>query len=157
MLVHRIQQTLLGAALLGIVWTKNVGAQAFWLNPGGPNIIRLAEHGNARAQARLGFMFATGQRVPQNPVEATYWYHRAAEQGDPDAQYLLSISYDNGRGVSVDRVQAHKWMNLAAMNSTGEDQQHRARMRDIIGTRMSAWQINEARNLALIWRPKRER
>ena len=64
-----------------------------------PEIMRLALWGNAGAQVRLGFMYATGQGVPQHLGEAVYWYRRAAEQGDGRAQYLLGLSYDKGRGV----------------------------------------------------------
>jgi TPR repeat protein len=39
--------------------------------------------------------------VPQNLVEAAYWYQRAAAQGDPDAQYLLGVSTEPlARGVA---------------------------------------------------------
>ena len=41
-----------------------------------------AERGNARAQAMLGFMYATGQGVPQAYDAAVYWYRLAAEQGE---------------------------------------------------------------------------
>jgi TPR repeat protein len=145
------------AIVLALAGVTAAAAQSLWLSPGGPGIVRLAERGDARAQTRIGFMYATGQRVPQNPIEAAYWYRRAAEQGDINAQYLLGVCYDNGRGVPRDLVQAHKWMNLSASLSTGEEREHRVRMRDIIGVKMSYQQIAQARDLALTWRPQRER
>ena len=145
------------ATVLALAGVMTAAGQSLWLSPGGPGIVRLAERGDARAQTRLGFMYATGQRVPQNPVEAAYWYRRAAEQGDINAQYLLGVCYDNGRGVPRDLVQAHKWMNLSASLSSGEEREHRVRMRDIIGVKMSYQQIAQARDLALTWRPQRER
>ena len=145
-----------GVALLTLEGNTSVAAQALWMSAGRPDILRVAERGNARAQTRLGFMYATGQRVPQNLIAAVYWYHRAAEQGDPDAQYLLGICYDTGRGVSVDRIQAHKWMNLSASQSAGGTREHRARMRDIIASKLSNEQVAIARELALMWRSQRE-
>lgn len=34
----------------------------------------LAEHGNARAQVKIGSMYATGTGVPKNRTEAERWY-----------------------------------------------------------------------------------
>jgi hypothetical protein len=155
--LQKIAQIALGVTVLALAGGNSGAAQSLWLSPGGPGIVRLAERGDARAQTRLGFMYASGQRVPQNPVEAVYWYRRAAEQGDIVAQYLLGDCYDIGRGVPIDLVQAHKWMNLSASLSRGAEREHRVRMRDIIGIKMSFQQIAEARDLALRWRPKPER
>ena len=77
-------------------------------------LMPLAERGNARAQSMLGFMYATGQGVPQSYDAASYWYRLAAEQGDITAQYLLGLAYDKGQGVPLDEVAAYKWLNLAA-------------------------------------------
>ena len=41
-----------------------------------------AEQGEAEAQFNLGYMYATGEGVPQNDTEAVRWYRMAAEQGD---------------------------------------------------------------------------
>jgi TPR repeat protein len=88
---------------------------------------------------------------------ARRWYTQAAEKGNIIAAYNVGLLYDNGRGVPRDLVQAHKWMNLSASLSTGEEREHRVRMRDIIGVKMSYQQIAQARDLALTWRPQRER
>ena len=77
-------------------------------------LLPLAERGNARAQAMVGFMYATGQGVPQSYDAAGYWYRLAAEQGDVTAQYLLGLAYDKGQGVPLDEVAAYKWLYLAA-------------------------------------------
>jgi len=133
-------------------------AQAPQRNPPGPGIVRLAERGDARAQTRLGFMLATGRGAPQNLVEAAYWYQRSAEQGDPDAQYLLGVCYDLGNGVPRDWVLAHKWLNLSAAGTrAGDEREHRIRMRDAIASKLSRSQIALAQDLAIAWRPKRER
>ena len=48
-----------------------------------------AEQGDASAQFRLGFMYNTGEGVPQDDAEAVKWYRLAAEQGDASAQFNL--------------------------------------------------------------------
>jgi TPR repeat protein len=121
-------------------------------------LIRLAERGDARAQTRLGYSLEIGRGVPQNHAEAVYWYRRAAEQGEPDAQYLLAYCLHIGRGTPPDLIAAHKWMNLSAARiKDGNEREHRVRMRDIIATKLTRPQVEEAQFLALTWYPKRER
>jgi hypothetical protein len=121
------------------------------------SIFQLAAQGNANAQVRLGFMYAVGQGVPQNPGEAAYWYQRAAEQGDDRAQYLLGLCYDKGHGVPHDLVIAHKWLNLSASRARGDVREHRVRVRDAIASRMTFGQVAQAEQLALQWYPQRDR
>lgn len=45
-----------------------------------------AEQGDASAQFRLGRMYARGEGVAENLVEAATWTRQAAEQGLPKAQ-----------------------------------------------------------------------
>lgn len=121
------------------------------------SIFQLAARGNPNAQVRLGFMYAIGQKVPQNLGEAAYWYSRAAEQGDDRAQYLLGLSYDKGHGVPRDYVIAHKWLNLSASRGRGDVREHRVRVRDAVASKMTFGQLAEAEQLALQWRPTRDR
>lgn len=111
----------------------------------------LAERGNARAQAILGFMFATGQGVPQAYDAAVYWYRLAAEQGETRAQYLLGLMYDKGLGVPIDTVAAHKWLNLATAGATPRNREYFQRLRDAVASKMTLGQIAEAQWLALEW------
>ena len=60
---------------------------------------RLAESGDADAQYNLGVMYAFGEGVAKDQVEAVKWYRKAAEQGDADAQYNLGVRYAKGEGV----------------------------------------------------------
>ena len=46
----------------------------------------LAEQGDAIAQFNLGYLYANGQGVPRDFVQARYWYEKAAAQGQADAQ-----------------------------------------------------------------------
>ncbi|MCH7889487.1 MAG: sel1 repeat family protein [Proteobacteria bacterium] len=73
-----------------------------------------AEQGDAGAQFSLGFMYTTGQGVPQDYAEAVKWYRRAAEQGLAHAQLMLVVMYNEGQGVPQDYAEAAKWARLAA-------------------------------------------
>ena len=66
------------------------------------------------AQYTLGLLYAKGEGVPQDYVEAREWWLKAAEQGDASAQYNLGIYYHNGQGVPQDYVEARKWYLKAA-------------------------------------------
>jgi TPR repeat protein len=74
----------------------------------------LAEQGNAFAQVNLGLMYANGDGVPENDVEAVRWYRLAAEQGHAFAQHNLGLMYADGEGVPENDVEAVKWYRLAA-------------------------------------------
>ena len=74
----------------------------------------LAEQGLPRAQYNLAVMYANGEGVPEDDVEAVKWYRKAAEQGDAGAQYNLAVMYANGEGVPEDDVEAVKWYRKAA-------------------------------------------
>ena len=74
----------------------------------------LAEQGLAEAQVNLGFMYAKGQGVPQDDVEAVTWYRKAAEQGHAAAQFSLGYMYANGEGVPQNEVEAVRWYRKAA-------------------------------------------
>ena len=43
-----------------------------------------ADKGDAEAQNRLGEIYAIGQGVEQDRVEASRWFRRAAMQGEPE-------------------------------------------------------------------------
>ena len=116
----------------------------------------LAEQGDARAQVYLGFMYVNGLGVPQDNVEAVWWYRRAAEQGSADAQSNLGFMYGTGAGVPPDYVAAHMWFNLAAARLTGEDRNQAVTRRDIVAGRMSADQLAEAERRAREWQPTPE-
>jgi hypothetical protein len=117
----------------------------------------LAERGNASAQARLGFMYATGRGVPQSYVAAVKWYYRAADQGNAGAQYMLGLMYDKGQGIPENYVEAHKWLNLASAHAARRDREYWVRIRDAIASKMTLGELAQARRLAHEWRPILER
>ena len=117
----------------------------------------LADAGDARAQAILGYMFANGRGVPQNYIEAASWYRRASEQGHATAQYMLGLMYDKGQGVPQDYVEAYKWLDLAVARASGRMREDWGRIRDAVASKLSLVQVTEGQRLAIEWRPVRER
>jgi len=85
--------------------------------------VPLAEHGHARAQANLGFLYVNGTGVPQDYTTAVKWYTLAAEQGNAAAQTNLGGLYKEGQGVSRDDTTAVKWYKLAAEQGDAYAQQ----------------------------------
>lgn len=74
----------------------------------------LAELGLAAAQFHLGQLYANGQGVPQDYVQARQWYEKAALQGDASAQLNLGVLYENGSGVPKDYQLALFWFRRSA-------------------------------------------
>ena len=72
-----------------------------------------AKQGDARAQSKLGYMYAEGLGVPQDWAEAAKWFRKAAEQGDARAQVCLGNAYSLGEGVPQDYAEAAKWFREA--------------------------------------------
>lgn len=114
-----------------------------------------ALRGNARAQARLGFMYENGFGVPQAYDAAADLYQRAAVQGDPFAQSRLGLIYDKGHGVPPNAVLSYKWLDLAAAHAPKRERDTYLRLRNAVASKMSADQIVEGQRLALIWAPGR--
>lgn len=73
-----------------------------------------AARGDAQSQGMLGFLYANGQGVPKDLVQAAYWYRKAAEQGHADAQISLGLCYFKGQGVEKDEAEAVRWYRKAA-------------------------------------------
>jgi TPR repeat protein len=117
----------------------------------------LAEGGDARAQAFLGFIYERGRGVPQDYVAAVHWYTCAAEQGHATAQYLLGLMYDKGHGVQRSDILALKWLNLAAAHAPPRAKEYYTRIRDAIAAKLTAAQADEAQWLASNFVPKAPR
>jgi TPR repeat protein len=114
-------------------------------------VVQLAEHGNARSQTALGYMYETGQNFPQDYYLAALWYRRAAEQGDVRAQHLLGLLYDRGQGVPLNYVEAHKWLNLAAARAARGDRDYFVRIRNAVASKLTRAEIYEAQRRAREW------
>ena len=74
----------------------------------------LAEEGDAEAQSRLGYLYASGQGVAQDYAKAVDWFRLAAEQDHANGQYSLGVMYRDGMGVPQDYAEAVNWFRLAA-------------------------------------------
>lgn len=75
-----------------------------------------AKKGDPAAQFSLGWMYANGQGVPQNDVEAARYYTQVVEN-DPMssvAQFSLGFMYIQGRGVEIDHKKAMELFSKAA-------------------------------------------
>lgn len=116
----------------------------------------LAQHGDANAQAYMGYLYQIGRGVPQDFTQAALWYRRAAEQGQSWAQFELGMFYDQGHGVPVDVVEAEKWLILATAGAPPTGAEDRTRIRDAVRTKMTRGELAEARMRALAWQPRRE-
>jgi TPR repeat protein len=119
--------------------------------------VRQAERGNAKYQTYLGYMYQTGQNVPQDYHLAAHWYIAAAERGDIHGQHLLGLLYNLGLGVRQDFVEAYKWLNLAAAGAGGDDRDYYARMRDAVASKLSLLEIYDAQRRARDWTAARVR
>jgi hypothetical protein len=112
---------------------------------------RFAERGSALYQTYLGYMYETGQGVPQDYHLAAYWYRLAAEQGHVRAQHLLGLLYDRGQGVPLNYVEAHKWLNLAAARAAAGDRDYYVRIRNAVASKLTRAQIYDAQRRARDW------
>jgi hypothetical protein len=74
----------------------------------------LGDTGNAKAQARLGDIYADGQAVPRDMAAAEAWYQKAALQGDTGAQMKLGAIYANASGTARNNNIAYVWYGIAA-------------------------------------------
>jgi TPR repeat protein len=50
---------------------------------------KLAEQGHTKAHCYFGLMYANGEGLPQERVEAVRWYRKATEQGYAKARFNL--------------------------------------------------------------------
>ncbi|WP_054544941.1 tetratricopeptide repeat protein [Aeromonas dhakensis] len=76
----------------------------------------LADQGQPRAQALMGWSHEMGQGSEQDMERAISLYRQAAQAGDAFGQYRLGEVYLRGAGVKRDLREAFHWMELAAKN-----------------------------------------
>ena len=73
----------------------------------------IALAGNDKAQAALGYHFATGWGVSQDFKIAFDLYSSAAAKGNVHAMFSVGVAYQNGEGVTKDPNRAASWYELA--------------------------------------------
>jgi TPR repeat protein len=91
---------------------------------------RLAEHGDARAQDKLGIMYRDGQGTRLDYSEAVLWFRRAADKGVPDDQNNLGDMYYYGHGVTQDYAEAAELYRKAAEQGFARAQNNLGHMYD---------------------------
>ncbi|MCK5702266.1 MAG: SEL1-like repeat protein, partial [Cyclobacteriaceae bacterium] len=78
-MIKRVLAVILVMGFISTCLTQQVRAES---NDGNNSLfISLAEQGDASAQWILGFMYLTGESMPQDYEQAAYWFAKAAEQG----------------------------------------------------------------------------
>jgi uncharacterized protein len=79
-----------------------------------------AEKGDGKAQAQLGWMYASGSGLAQDYGEAMRWSRKAAEQGVPEGEATIGAMYMGGYGVPKDLAEAERWLakSVAQGNET---------------------------------------
>ena len=108
-----------------------------------------AAEGDADTQYELAELYAEGDGVEHNWVEAVKWYRKAAEQGHDGAQFKVGLSYQNGKGVPQSDTEAYVWLNISAENGAPLNGRGRAgKLADEIRVSLSASQLEQAENIA---------
>ena len=110
----------------------------------------LAEHGDARAQAGIGFLFHKGLGVTQDDVEAASWFGKAAAKGQAEAQLLLGTLYFFGEGVPQNYVTAFAWCEIAQSNG----QTDALECRDAALEHMTSEEIKQSFRLVTEWQER---
>jgi TPR repeat protein len=105
---------------------------------------------SSAAQLFLGFMYAEGLGLAQDPAAAAEWYGRAAEQDNMLAQIRLGFMYRRGEGVDQDRIQAYLWAALAARQESHVQKVAQV-LQESLAAEMTPVQIAEAERLAGVW------
>jgi TPR repeat protein len=92
-----------------------------------------------------------GKTIPRDMELAATWYRRAADQGDPTAQGTLGVLYSMGQGVPHNDVDAYFWLDLAA-SVKGPNQEKYVANRQMIGERITADELSDAKDRAAAWK-----
>ena len=68
-------------------------------------LIKAAEQGDAQAQYDLGVMYDSGQRIPEDDVQAYAWFNVAAAQGNDDAQKAKETTAEGMTSAGISEAQ----------------------------------------------------
>jgi TPR repeat protein len=111
---------------------------------------KAAAQGNAAGQVHLAALYRDGKGVAHDMAQAAAWYRKAAEQGNVLAQATLGLLYSMGQGVPHSDVEAYYWLDLAAAVN-GPDQEKYAANRQMIGTHITADELDEVQERVAKW------
>jgi uncharacterized protein len=108
----------------------------------------LAEAGDARAQAGLGYMYYTGRGVSRDSARAAELFQRAADKGEPTAQTFLAVMHFRADGMPRNLPRALMWLELA----TAGGQPETFDLRGVIMQSMTDAEREESSQLLAQWR-----
>ncbi|WP_085905822.1 tetratricopeptide repeat protein [Kiloniella majae] len=101
--------------------------------------------GHAKAQHKLGLMYAVGIHVSKNTKEAIKWYHSAATQGLAEAQHDLGVFYV--KYYTRNYINSYAWLLTASINGF-ESADSKLK---VLKQKMAPHQIKKAKSLAEIY------
>jgi TPR repeat protein len=136
---------------LGVIFAEGVGVEQSyttavkWYE-------KSAAQGNAAAQYNLAHIYREGEIIPQDHNVALSLFQKSADQGNDLAQFELGVMYTFGEGLKRNFVQAYRWFTLSSMSSSNEVA---ISQRNLIQSRMSAEEIEQAEALVQAWLDKR--
>jgi TPR repeat protein len=85
-------------------------------------LVELAKQGDSNADARIAWMYHTGEGVEKNEQLAFEWMKKAAEKGDSTSQDNLGVFYRDGTGTAADSAEAVKWFKKSALQGNPQGQ-----------------------------------
>lgn len=89
-----------------------------------------AQHGDAKAQLKLGWIYFKGEKLQQNYIEGAKWFYKSAMQGNPDAQNKIGTAFSKGQGVKRDFKNALIWYRKSAKQGYSQAQMNLGVMYD---------------------------
>ena len=119
---------------------------------------KAANQGNLAGEIHLADLYrdGRGKLFQRDMTQAAAWYRKAAEQGDASAQGTLGMLYSLGQGVPRDDVEAYYWLDLAAAVK-GPNQAQYAANRQVVGTRITADELEAVQERVAAWKAKHPR
>ena len=112
---------------------------------------KAAEQGSIPGEMHLAALYRDGGKgFPRDMVQAAAWYRKAAEQGDVTAQATLGVLYSIGLGVPRNDIEAYFWLDLAA-SVKGPNQEKYAANRQLVGTHITADELEEVQDRVANW------
>ncbi len=111
-----------------------------------------AVQGYARAQYNLAILILSTGKTDEKKLESIAWLKLASQQDLPRAQYHLGMFYWRGKyGLERDLILAHVWLDQSASQAFKKAVSNLEKLE----TEMTREQIEEARQYATQWRPKK--
>jgi TPR repeat protein len=113
---------------------------------------KAADKGDVPAGMHLAALYRDGSKnFPRDMAKAAEWYRKVADQGEPTAQGTLGTLYFLGQGVEQNYVEAYFWLDLAAAVK-GPKQAQYAANRQMVGTHITADEIENAKERMAAWK-----